>query len=73
MFIFLFTTVGAIDPERRENCVVQLAAARRHIAKIHGRDEAATEFDDAFNRYDDRPDTSSYTAFYFVRGQVQHD
>jgi SAM-dependent methyltransferase len=66
----LFTTVGTIDPERRENWVVQLAAARPHIAKILGSDDAAREFCDAFVRYYDRPDTSSYTALYFVRGQV---
>ena len=66
----LFTTVGSIDPERRENWVAQLAAARVHIAKILGGDEAAREFGDAFVRYYDRPDTSSYTALYFVRGQV---
>jgi SAM-dependent methyltransferase len=66
----LFTTVGTIDPERRENWVVQLAAARPHIVKILGSDDAAREFCDAFVRYYDRPDTSSYTALYFVRGQV---
>ena len=66
----LFTTVGTIDPERRENWIVQLAAARPHIAKILGNDEAAREFCDAFVRYYERPDTSSYTALYFVRGQV---
>ena len=66
----LFTTVGAIDPERRENWVVQLEAARSHIAKILGSDDAAREFCDTFVRYYDRPDTYSYTALYFVRGQV---
>jgi SAM-dependent methyltransferase len=69
----LFTTVGAIDPERRENWVAQLAAARPHIAKILGSDETAREFGDSFVRYYDRPDTSSYTALYFVRGRVPPD
>jgi SAM-dependent methyltransferase len=66
----LFTTVGSIDPERRANWVVQLTAARPHIAKILGSDEMAREFSDSFIRYYDRPDTSSYTALYFVRGWV---
>jgi len=66
----LFTTIGAIDPERRENWVVQLAAARPHIAKILGGDEAAGEFAEAFLRHYDRTDTSSYTALYFVSGRV---
>jgi SAM-dependent methyltransferase len=69
----LFTTVGSIDPERRENWVVQLAAARPYIAKILGSDERAREFGDSFIRYYDRPDTSSYTALYFVRGRVARD
>jgi len=66
----LFTTIGSIDPERRANWVAQLAAARPHIAKILGSDEMAREFSDSFIRYYDRPDTSSYTALYFVRGWV---
>jgi ubiquinone/menaquinone biosynthesis C-methylase UbiE len=66
----LFTTIGSVDPERRENWVVQLAAARPHIAKILGGDEAAREFSEAFIRYYDRADTSSYTALYFIRGRV---
>jgi len=69
----LFTTVGSIDPERRENWVVQLAAARPHIAIILGSDKMAREFGDSFIRYYDRPDTSSYTALYFVRGRVSLD
>jgi hypothetical protein len=69
----LFTTVGSIDPERRENWVMQLAAARPHIAKILGSDEMAREFGDSFIRYYDRPDTSSYTALYFVCGRVPRD
>jgi SAM-dependent methyltransferase len=69
----LFTTVGSIDPERRENWVVQLAAARPYIAKILGSDEMARQFSDSFIRYYDRPDTSSYTALYFVHGRVPRD
>jgi SAM-dependent methyltransferase len=69
----LFTTVGSIDPQRRENWVAQLAAARPHIAKILGSDAMAREFGDSFIRYYDRPDTSSYTALYFVRGRVPRD
>ena len=64
----LFTTIGAIDPERRRNWVEQLKAAQPYIVQILGHERQADEFIDAFLAYQDRPDTCSYTALYFVRG-----
>jgi hypothetical protein len=64
----LFTIVGQIDAERRRNWVEQLTAARPHIARILGGERAADKFVEAFLGFQDRPDTSSYTALFFVRG-----
>jgi len=66
----LFTVVGAIDPERRQNFADQLSAARSYITKILGAETAADQFADAFLRYYDGPATCSYTTLYFVRGTV---
>jgi SAM-dependent methyltransferase len=66
----LFTVVGQIDKERRLNWVEQLTAARRHIVRIMGGEHEADAFVEAFLHFNDRPDTSSYTALYFVRGTV---
>lgn len=65
----IFTVVGQIDPDRRLNWVEQLAAARPQIAQIIGGEREADDFVEAFLRFHDRPDTSSYTALYFVRGR----
>jgi ubiquinone/menaquinone biosynthesis C-methylase UbiE len=70
----LFTNVGQIDPERRRNWVEQLTAARPHIARIMGDEGLADQFVEAFLSFQDRPDTSSYTTLFFVRGTVpSHD
>ena len=66
----LFTVVGQIDPDRRLDWVEQLTAARPHIAQIIGGERKADDFVEAFLRFNDRPDTSSYTALYFVRGRA---
>lgn len=66
----LYTIIGAIDPERRRNWAEQLAAARRYIAKILGGERQADQFVEAFLAYQDRSDTGSYTALYFVCGTV---
>lgn len=66
----LFTVIGPIDPERRRNWAEQFAAARLSIARILGGERQADDFVDAFLRFYDRPDTSSYTTLYFVRGSV---
>jgi ubiquinone/menaquinone biosynthesis C-methylase UbiE len=66
----LFTVTGAIDAERRRNWLEQLAAARSFIAQTLGGEDAADRFVDAFIAYQDRADTCSYTALYFVRGRA---
>jgi SAM-dependent methyltransferase len=66
----LFTVIGAIDEERRRNWVEQLTTARPYIAQILGSEQQADEFANAFVAYQDRPDTCSYTALYFVRGTI---
>jgi hypothetical protein len=40
----LFSVIGAIDPERRQNWVEQLSAARRYISEILGDERQADEF-----------------------------
>jgi SAM-dependent methyltransferase len=67
----LFTVVGSIDPARRQNWVEQWAAGRPYVAKILGSEAAADQLSAAFLAYQDRSDSSSYSALYFVRGQRQ--
>jgi SAM-dependent methyltransferase/transposase-like protein len=66
----IFTVVGQIDPNRRLNWIEQLTAARPQIEQIMGGEREADDFVEAFLNFNDRPDTSSYTALYFVRGTV---
>jgi ubiquinone/menaquinone biosynthesis C-methylase UbiE len=66
----LFTTIGRIDPERRRNWVTQFGAIRPHVARILGSEHKADDFIERLLHFYDRPDTSSYTALYFVRGIV---
>ncbi len=66
----VFTVVGQIDQERRSNWVEQFTAARPHIVRIMGGEHEADAFVAAFLHFSDRPDTSSYTTLYFVRGTV---
>lgn len=65
----LFNIIGRIDPERRQNWVEQWTAARPYIARILGSEAAADQLSAAFLAFQDRPDSSSYTALYFVRGR----
>jgi len=48
----------------------QLSAARPYIAQSLGGERQADEFVNAFLACQDRPDTCSYTALYFVGGTV---
>jgi SAM-dependent methyltransferase len=66
----LFTVVGAIDPNQRQNFADQLSGARSYIAKILGGEDNADQFATAFLRYYDDPTTCSYTTLYFVWGTV---
>jgi ubiquinone/menaquinone biosynthesis C-methylase UbiE len=65
----LFAIVGSIDPARRQNWGEQWKAGRPHVARVLGSGPAADELSATFLAYQDRTDTSSYTALYFVRGQ----
>ena len=66
----LFTVIGTIDPDRRQNLADQLSAARSYITKILGGEHEADQFAADFLRYYDDPETCSYTTLYFVRGAV---
>ena len=66
----LFTVVGSIDPARRQNWVEQWTAGRPYVAGILGSEPAADALTAAFLAYQDRADSCSYTALYFVRGRT---
>jgi ubiquinone/menaquinone biosynthesis C-methylase UbiE len=64
----LFTIIGAVDADRRQNLADQLSAARSYITNILGGEHEADQFAAGLLRYYDDPDTCSYTTLYFVRG-----
>ena len=66
----LFTVVGSIDLQRRQNLQTQFRAARPHIARIVGSEAKADAFFDRFLAHYDDPTTCSYTSLYFTRGRV---
>lgn len=66
----LFTVVGSIDAQRRQNWQTQFQAARPHIARIVGSEAKADAIIDRFLGHYDDPATCSYTALYFTRGRV---
>jgi SAM-dependent methyltransferase len=66
----LFTVVGSIDPQRRQNWQTQFRAARPHVARIVGSETKADAFFDRFLAHYDDPTTCSYTSLYFTRGRV---
>ena len=66
----LFTVIGAIDSDRRQNLADQLSAAWPYISEILGGEPQADQFCTAFLRHYDNPHTCSYTTLYFVRGTV---
>jgi SAM-dependent methyltransferase len=63
----LFTVIGSIDPARRQNWAEQWMAGRSYVAEILGSDAAADDLAATFLGYQDRSDTASYTALYFVQ------
>tara|TARA_R110002074_G_scaffold229960_3_gene401538 strand:- start:544 stop:1347 length:804 start_codon:yes stop_codon:yes gene_type:complete len=65
-----YTVSGAIDAERRQNWVDQFGAAFKAISECLGSDEAAQSFVDRFLEYQDREDTITACALYFVEGVV---
>ena len=62
----VFTIIGKIDPQRRRNWEIQWAAAHEIVTKILGSPEMAAAYNDAFMRYQDREDTSSFCSLYVV-------
>jgi SAM-dependent methyltransferase len=66
----LFTVVGSIDAQRRQNWQTQFQAARPHVARIVGSEAKADAFVDRFLAHYDDPTTCSYTSLYFTRGRV---
>ena len=65
----VFSVVGKIDAERRNNWEVQLKAAREQIIKHLGSAAMADAFIDSFMRYQDREDTASYCMLFIVSGR----
>ena len=66
----LFTVVGSIDSQRRQNWQTQFQAAHPHIARIVGSEAKADAIIDRFVGHYDDPATCSYAALYFTRGRV---
>jgi len=62
------TIIGAIDPERRENLLAQVTAARPFADRLLGGAAGSAAFIDALLQYHERPDTCSYSLLYFVSG-----
>jgi len=65
----VFSVVGKIDAERRNNWEIQLKAAREQIVKHLGSAAMADAFIDSFIRYQDREDTASYCMLFIVSGR----
>jgi SAM-dependent methyltransferase len=64
----LYTILGRIDPDRRDNLEMLLRAAAARIAGILGGEAAFEAFLGRFLAYLDRPDTCTYTPLYWIRG-----
>ena len=65
----IFSVVGKIDAERRNNWEIQLKAAREQIIKHFGSAAMADAFIDSFMRYQDREDTASCCTLFIVSGR----
>ena len=65
----VFTIVGKIDPQRRRNWEIQWAAAHQIVTRLLGSAEMAAAYNDAFMRYQDREDTSSFCSLYVVKAR----
>jgi ubiquinone/menaquinone biosynthesis C-methylase UbiE len=62
----VFTVIGAIDAERRRNWEAQWAAGRPSVVRHVGSEALADAFIEAFMKYQDRDDTSSYCTLFVV-------
>jgi SAM-dependent methyltransferase len=66
----LFTVVGRIDKDRRQNLEIQFQAMRPHLIKILGSEDNVTALVDRFLAHYDDPETCSFTSLHFTRGLV---
>jgi hypothetical protein len=66
----LFTVVGRIDKDRRQNLEIQFQAMRPHLIKILGSEDNVNALVDRFLAHYDDPETCSYTSLHFTRGLV---
>ncbi len=66
----LFTVIGRIDKDRRQNLEIQFQAMRPHLIKILGSEANVTTLVDRFLAHYDDPQTCSFTSLHFTRGLV---
>jgi hypothetical protein len=66
----LFTVIGRIDPDRRQNLEIQFQAMRPHLVKILGLEANVNALVDRFLAHYDDPSTCSFTSLHFSRGLV---
>ena len=66
----LFTVIGRIDKDRRQNLEIQFQAMRPHLIKILGSEANVTALVDRFLAHYDDPSTCSFTSLHFTRGQA---
>jgi SAM-dependent methyltransferase len=66
----LFTGIGRIDPDRRQNLEIQFQAMRPHLVKILGLEANVNALVDRFLAHYDDPSTCSFTSLHFSRGLV---
>jgi hypothetical protein len=66
----LFTVIGRIDKDRRQNLEIQFQAMRPHLIKILGSEANVTALVDRFLAHYDDPSACSFTSLHFTRGQV---
>ena len=64
----LFTVIGRIDKDRRQNLEIQFQAMRPHLIKILGSEESVDVLVDRFLAHYDDPETCSFTSLHFTRG-----
>jgi SAM-dependent methyltransferase len=66
----LFTVIGSIDAQRRQNLQTQFQAMAPHVIGILGSEANVKELTDRILAHYDDPATCSYTALHFTRGRV---
>jgi SAM-dependent methyltransferase len=64
----LFTVIGRIDKDRRQNLEIQFQAMQPHLIKILGSEASVNALVDRFLAHYDDPGTCSFTSLHFTRG-----